>query len=44
VRAVFCLFPAAMILFSFIPFSKYILTEEEFEKVKEKIAKSQREQ
>jgi len=43
VRLIFCLFPAAMILLSFIPFSKYILTEEEFEKVKEKIMKSQRE-
>ncbi|MBM4449882.1 MAG: MFS transporter [Chloroflexi bacterium] len=38
VRAVFCLFPAAMILLSFLPFSKYTLTEEEFEKVKAKIA------
>jgi len=38
VRAIFCLFPAAMILLSFLPFSKYTLTEEEFEKVKAKIA------
>lgn len=38
VRVIFCLFPAAMILLSFIPFSKYPLTEEEFEKVKAKIA------
>jgi glycoside/pentoside/hexuronide:cation symporter, GPH family len=43
VRMIFCLFPAAMILLSFIPFSRYILTEEEFEKVKEKIAQVQRE-
>jgi len=38
VRIIFCLFPAAMILLSFLPFSKYKLTEEEFEKVKAKIA------
>ncbi len=38
VRVIFCLFPAAVILLSFLPFSKYKLTEEEFEKVKEKIA------
>jgi Na+/melibiose symporter-like transporter len=38
VRAIFCLFPAAMILLSFWPFSKYTLTEEEFEQVKAKIA------
>ena len=38
VRVIFCLFPAAMILLSFIPFRKYPLTEEEFEKVKAKIA------
>jgi Na+/melibiose symporter-like transporter len=38
VRAIFCLFPAAMILLSFLPFSKYTLTEEEFEQVKAKIA------
>ncbi len=38
VRVIFCLFPAVMILLSFLPFSKYKLTEEEFEKVKEKIA------
>jgi Na+/melibiose symporter-like transporter len=42
VRAVFCLFPAAMILLSFIPFSRYTLTEDEFEKVKEKIAEAQK--
>jgi GPH family glycoside/pentoside/hexuronide:cation symporter len=38
VRVVFCLFPAAMILLSFLPFRKYPLTEAEFEKVKAKIA------
>jgi GPH family glycoside/pentoside/hexuronide:cation symporter len=38
VRAVFCLFPAVVILLSFLPFSKYKMTEEEFEKVKAKIA------
>ncbi len=38
VRVIFCLFPALLILFSFVPFSKYKLTEEEFERVKEKIA------
>jgi len=38
VRVVFCLFPAVMILLSFLPFSKYKMTEEEFEKVKAKIA------
>jgi GPH family glycoside/pentoside/hexuronide:cation symporter len=37
VRVIFCLFPAVMILLSFIPFLKYQLTEEEFEKVKAKI-------
>ncbi len=41
VRAIFCLFPAVMILLSFIPFRKYKLTEEEFEKVKAKILKPQ---
>jgi len=38
VRIIFCLFPAAMILLSFLPFSKYKITEEEFEKVKARIA------
>jgi GPH family glycoside/pentoside/hexuronide:cation symporter len=38
VRVIFCLFPAVMILLSFIPFRKYPLTEEEFEKVKARIA------
>jgi len=42
VRIIFCLFPAAMILLSFLPFSKYKMTEEEFEKVKSKIAAMQR--
>jgi glycoside/pentoside/hexuronide:cation symporter, GPH family len=40
VRVIFCLFPAVMILLSFIPFSKYPITEEEFEKIKAKIAQS----
>jgi len=38
VHVIFCLFPALIILLSFLPFSKYIFTEEEFERVKEKIA------
>jgi len=38
VRVIFCLFPAAMILLSFLPFSKYKITEEEFERVKAKIS------
>jgi Na+/melibiose symporter-like transporter len=38
VRVIFCLFPALMILIGFLPFSRYRLTEEEFERVKEKIA------
>jgi GPH family glycoside/pentoside/hexuronide:cation symporter len=38
VRIIFCLFPAAMILLSFLPFSKYKITEQEFEKIKAKIA------
>ncbi len=42
VRIVFCLFPAAMILLSFLPFSKYKITEEEFEKIKAKIAGTQK--
>jgi Na+/melibiose symporter-like transporter len=40
VRIVFCLFPAAMVLLSFLPFSKYKITEEEFEKIKTKISAS----
>jgi len=42
VRAIFCLFPAAMILLSFIPFHKYNLTEQEFERVKARIADKSR--
>ncbi len=42
VRVIFCLFPAAMILLSFLPFSKYKLTEEEFEKIKAKISDSKK--
>jgi len=38
VRIIFCLFPAAMVLLSFLPFSKYKITEEEFERVKAKIS------
>jgi sugar (glycoside-pentoside-hexuronide) transporter len=38
VRAAFCLFPAAMVLLSFLPFSKYTLTEQEFENIKARIA------
>jgi GPH family glycoside/pentoside/hexuronide:cation symporter len=40
VRIIFCIFPAAMVLLSFLPFSKYKVTEEEFEKVKAKIAET----
>jgi glycoside/pentoside/hexuronide:cation symporter, GPH family len=39
VRLVFCVFPAAMIFLSFIPFSRYGLTEKRFEEIKEIIAK-----
>jgi Na+/melibiose symporter-like transporter len=35
---VFCLFPGVMILLSFLPFTRYTLTEEEFERVKARIA------
>jgi len=42
VRAIFCLFPAAMILLSFLPFRKYTLTEEEFERVKAQISRTER--
>jgi glycoside/pentoside/hexuronide:cation symporter, GPH family len=38
VRAVFCLFPAVMILLSFLPFSRYTLTEQEFERIKARIS------
>jgi len=40
VRVVFCLFPAAMVLLSFFPFSKYTITEEEFEKIKSRISRT----
>ncbi|MBN1572403.1 MAG: MFS transporter [Deltaproteobacteria bacterium] len=39
VRLVFCVFPAAMIFLSFIPFSRYGLTEKKFEEIKKVIAK-----
>ncbi len=42
VRAIFCLFPAAMVLLSFLPFHNYTLTEEEFERVKARIAEKSR--
>ena len=42
VRVIFCLFPAAVILLSFLPFSKYKITEQEFEKIKAKIAGSKK--
>ena len=42
VRVIFCLFPAAMILLSFLPFRKYTLTEEEFERVKARISRTDR--
>lgn len=42
VRAIFCLFPAAMILLSFLPFRKYNLTKEEFERVKAQISRKDR--
>ena len=38
VRLIFCLFPALVILLSFIPFFRYNLTEEKFEEIKRKIA------
>lgn len=34
VKLVFCVFPAVMIFLSFIPFSRYGLTEEKFEEIK----------
>jgi GPH family glycoside/pentoside/hexuronide:cation symporter len=37
IRVVFCLFPAAMMLLSFIPFRKYDLTESRFEDIKQQI-------
>ncbi len=42
VRAIFCLFPAAMILLSFLPFRRYNLTEQEFERIKAQIVKKSR--
>ena len=42
VRAVFCLFPAVMILLSFVPFIRYTLTEQEFERIKARIAEQSR--
>jgi GPH family glycoside/pentoside/hexuronide:cation symporter len=38
VRMIFCLFPAAMILLSFLPFHFYKLTEQEFERIKAHIS------
>jgi glycoside/pentoside/hexuronide:cation symporter, GPH family len=38
IRLVFCVFPAAMFLLSFIPFKKYDLTEAKFEEIKGLIA------
>lgn len=40
VRVIFCLIPAVMILLSFLPFRYYTLTEEEFERVKQKIVQT----
>jgi glycoside/pentoside/hexuronide:cation symporter, GPH family len=40
VRVIFCLFPAVMVLLSFVPFSKYTITEEEFEKIKARISRT----
>ncbi len=37
IRIIFCLFPAAALLLSYIPFSKYDLTEEKFEEIKKSI-------
>jgi GPH family glycoside/pentoside/hexuronide:cation symporter len=39
IRIIFCLFPAFVILLSFIPFMKYDLTAERFEELKKEIAK-----
>ncbi|MCF7824839.1 MAG: glycoside-pentoside-hexuronide (GPH):cation symporter [Candidatus Marinimicrobia bacterium] len=38
IRLAFCIFPALMFLLSFIPFSKYDLTEARFEEIKQQIA------
>ena len=40
VRVVFCLFPAVVVLLSFIPFARYDLTRERFEEIKRRISKS----
>jgi glycoside/pentoside/hexuronide:cation symporter, GPH family len=37
-RIVFCLFPALLLLLSFIPFNRYDLTEERFREIKQIIA------
>jgi len=37
IRIVFCLFPALMMLLSFVPFFKYELTEKRFGEIKQKI-------
>ncbi|MBW2593029.1 MAG: MFS transporter [Deltaproteobacteria bacterium] len=37
IRIVFCLLPVVMMLLSFIPFSKYDLTEKRFEEIKQKL-------
>ncbi|MBN1531552.1 MAG: MFS transporter [Spirochaetes bacterium] len=39
IRIVFCLFPAAMLLLSYVPFGRYDLTEARFREIKEIIAK-----
>jgi Na+/melibiose symporter-like transporter len=38
IRIVFCLFPALLLLLSFIPFNRYDLTEERFREIKQIIA------
>jgi len=40
VRVIFCLFPAVMVLLSFLPFSRYTITEAEFEKIKTRISRT----
>lgn len=37
IRVTFCLFPAAALLLSYIPFSRYDLTEDKFEEIKKAI-------
>jgi len=39
IRLIFCLFPALVVLISFIPFMKYELTAERFEEIKKEIVK-----